>query len=517
MRISDYLDFAAARYPDCEALVFEDTRLTYRHVAKYVHAVAHALDAEKGLGDRVHLAIYSGNDHRVPILQLGANRADQTWLGVHVRNTPETNAEILDHLDCNAIAFSSKFEDIVPQLKKLLPKVLLWICIDRPSANGVFLDEWLEGHWHPFNFKRPDMEAIACMLPTGGTTGRAKGAAHSHRSIEMELVNLAVAYQICERSRLLTVAPLSHAAGQFALGFIPHGGANIILREFESSQLIDTIAREHITHLFVPPTILYALLLDPSLRHTDLTSMRALIVGAAPISPDKFKEAVSVFGPVVYEAYAQTETLIPVLVKQPADYLREDGTYDEAALRTSGRPTSYVQVSILGDDGTVMGVGEPGEIAVRSSMGMSFYYKQPDATIESARFDWHHTGDVGIVDGRGYITLVDRKKDMIITGAFNVFPAEVENVINRHPTVWECIVVGVPDEKWGEAVKAIVRLKPGMAATESEIISHCRDQLGGVKTPKSVEFWPDLPRSAVGKLLRREARARYWEGHWRAI
>jgi acyl-CoA synthetase (AMP-forming)/AMP-acid ligase II len=517
LRIADYLDFAAAKYPDSEALVCHGTRLTYQQMDRYVHAVAHALESDPNLNGRVHLAIYSGNDHRIPILQLGANRADKTWLGVHVRNTPETNAEILNDLDCNVLAFSGQFESVVPKLKDLLPNVVRWICIDRQSPHGVFLEDWLIGHWERVDFRHSDMEGIACILPTGGTTGRAKGAAHSNRSIEMELVNLAVAYNIEEGSRLLTVAPLSHAAGQFALGFIPYGGANIILHEFDPKGLIETIAAERITHLFVPPTILYALLLEPTLRCTELGSMRALIVGAAPISPDKFLEAIEVFGPVLYEAYAQTETLIPVLVKQPADYLLEDGSVDDTVLRTSGRPTAYVAVSILDQTGAILPAGQPGEIVVRSAMGMSYYYKQPEATRETNQFDWHHTGDVGVIDSRGFVTLIDRVKDMIITGAFNVFPAEVENVINRHPNVWECIVIGVPDEKWGEAVKAIVRLKPGTVATEAELIQHCRGHLGGVKTPKTVEFWPDLPRSAVGKLLRREARARYWEGHWRAI
>ena len=148
---------------------------------------------------------------------------------------------------------------------------------------------------------------------------------------------------------------------------------------------------------------------------------------------------------------------------------------------------------------------------------MSGYYKLPEATQEVSRDGWHHTGDVGIMDQRGFITIVDRKNDMIITGGFNVFPTEIETVIYEHPAVLDCIVIGVPDEKWGEAVKALVKLRPGNSVTDKELIGLCRDRLGGVKTPKSVEFWDDLPRNAVGKLLRREARAKFWEGQWRSI
>jgi acyl-CoA synthetase (AMP-forming)/AMP-acid ligase II len=267
----------------------------------------------------------------------------------------------------------------------------------------------------------------------------------------------------------------------------------------------------------MPPTILYSLLLNPLAKELDLSSFKCVFVGAAPVSPEKFKEAIKVFGPVVFEGFAQTETLIPVLVKSPKDYLKADGTLDEEVLQTSGRPPTYVRVGIMDDAGQLVSPGGAGEIVVRASMGMSGYYKLPDATAEACAHGWHHTGDVGVMSERGFVTLIDRKKDMIITGAFNVYPNEVEAVLNTHEAVLECVVIGVPDEKWGEAVKGIVRLKPGASVSEAALIALCRERLGAVKTPKTVEFWPDLPRSAVGKLLRREARKKFWEGHWRAI
>lgn len=518
MRVSDYLDFAAARYPDAEALVCESRRLTYREVSRYVHAIARAFTHDpRTAGEQVHIAIYSTNDVWVPLLQLGANRADQVWLGVHVRNSVETNIEVLNYMDCNVVAFGPQFAHDLPRLMKDMPQVKLWLALDPGSNVGTPLLSWLEGHWDEFPYTAPDMADVACILPTGGTMGPSKGAVHSHHSIEMELINLQLAYDIAPGSRLLTVAPLSHAAGQFALGFIPGGGCNVILREFDPTRLLSSIGEERVSHLFLPPTILYALLVHPNVRDMDFSSVTCLIVGAAPVSPDKVKEAVSVFGPVVYEAYAQTETLIPVLAKQPRDYILSDGAFDDAALRTSGKPPAFVRVEIMDGDGELLGTGQPGEIVVRSSMSMAGYYNLPEATAEASQFGWHHTGDVGIRDERGFITLVDRKKDMIISGAFNVYPAEVEHVINRHPAVLECIVIGVPDEKWGEAVKALIKLKANAEITESEIIAHCKEHLGGVKTPKTVEFWPDLPRSPVGKLLRREAREKYWKGRWRAI
>ncbi|MGA2552501.1 MAG: AMP-binding protein [Burkholderiaceae bacterium] len=517
MRISDYLDSAAAQQPDAEALVCGSVRLTYADCARWVHSIATAFSHDARTQGRVHLAIYSGNDYRVPLLQLGANRADMVWLGVHVRNSIDTNIEVLTYMDCNVVAFGPEFESEIPRLKAAMPQVTLWLALDAASEHGTPLATWLEGQDGEYAYAPAEMSQIACILPTGGTTGPAKGAVHSHRSIEMELINLRLGFDIHEKARLLTVAPLSHAAGQFALGFIPVCGCNVILKEFDPGVMLETIENERITHLFVPPTLLYSLLIHPKVRDVNLSSITCLIVGAAPVSPEKFREAIDIFGPVLYEAYAQTETLIPILAKRPADYVDSDGQVRAEVLRTSGKPPAFVRVGVMGDDGTLLARGTPGEIVVRSSMGMSHYYKQTEATQEASAHGWHHTGDIGLMDEEGYVTLIDRKKDMIVTGAFNVYPAEVEKVINQHACVLECIVIGIPDEKWGEAVKALVRLKPGAETSSDDIIALCKRHLGSVKAPKSVEFWPDLPRSPVGKLLRREARKQFWKGHWRSI
>jgi acyl-CoA synthetase (AMP-forming)/AMP-acid ligase II len=517
MRVADYLDIAAERHPHAEALVFGAERLNYAETKRRVHAIASALKAEAGLGENAKVAVYSGNDHRVPLVQWGANRADMVWLGVHVRNATATNVEVLDYLDCDAIFFSSTFESAVPELKAGLPKVRLWVCLDRESAHGPCLETWVAGHAGEFPYTPCDNSRVALMIPSGGTTGPAKGAVHSHTSVEMEIVNLTMTMGIGAESRLLTVAPLSHAAGQIALAFVPFGAANVILADFEPGAFLRTCSEERISHLFLPPTLLYLLLIHPLAQTLDFSSLRCVFVGAAPVAPEKFKEAVRIFGPVVYEAYAQTETLIPVLVKSPSDYLRADGQFDEDVLRSSGRPPPFVRVAIMDDAGAVLPPGTAGEIVVRATMGMLGYYKLPDATAEASLHGWHHTGDVGVMDSRGYVTLIDRKKDMIISGGFNVYPNEVEAVLNTHAAVLECIVIGVPDDKWGEAVKGIVRLKPGAAVSDVELIALCRQHLGPVKAPKSVEFWPDLPRSAVGKLLRREARKPFWAGQWRSI
>jgi acyl-CoA synthetase (AMP-forming)/AMP-acid ligase II len=517
MRLADYFDSAAAQYPDNLAFVDGATRLIFAEAQKTVHAMATALTRAKQAGAGSHVAIYSINDYRVTLLHLGINLADMAWLSVHIRNTVETNADVLEYFDANIVFFHSYFESSIPTLKAKLSKAKLYICIDRASEHGQFMGDWLADCWTPFRNGQEDPSVTALLQPTGGTTGPSKGAVHTHRSLEMTGVALASGFDVSSASRHLVIAPLTHAAGMFVLGFVGRGCATVILPSFDAEAVLALIEKEKITHLFLPPTAVYALLAHPKTKQTDFSSLTCFIVGAAPIAPEKFKEAVRVFGPVMYEGFGQSETSIPILVKRPSDYLMSDGSFDEEAIRAAGKAADVVRVAIMDPEGNLLPAGERGEIVVRSSMVMKGYYKKPEETAAVSTFGWHHTSDVGIVDTRGFVTIVDRIKDMIVSGGFNIFPVEIEKVIQGHPAVLDCIVVGVPDEKWGEAVKAVLQLKPGQTVGEEEIIALCKEQLGSTKTPKSVEFWPELPRSAVGKLLKKDVRAKYWGEQWRAV
>ena len=517
MRLADYFDATADKYPDNIAIVDGEVCMTYAQARRTVHAMAHALVRARAGGSGSHVAIYAPNDHRVSLLHLGANLADMAWLSVHIRNTVETNADVLEYFDASIVFFHSAFEAGVPVLKAKLSKANVYVCIDGPSAHGPSLVEWLEGCWEPFRNgpERPD--ELAFLQPTGGTTGPSKGAVHTHRTLEMMALAECSAFDVGADSRHLVIAPLTHAAGLLALGFLVKGGTNVVIPGFDPEVILTLIEREKITHLFLPPTAVYALLANPRTKQTDFSSLKAFMIGAAPIAPEKFKEAVRVFGQVVYEGFGQTETLIPILVKRPEHYLRADGTFDEDAIRAAGKAVDVVRVAIMDTDGNLLPAGERGEIVVRSSMVMQGYYKKPEETAAVSTHGWHHTSDVGIIDSRGFVTIVDRLKDMIVSGGFNIFPVEIEKVIQGHPAVLDCIVVGVPDDKWGEAVKAVVQLKPGQAADEEQIIALCKEHLGSTKAPKTVEFWVELPRSAVGKLLKKDVRAKYWGDQWRAV
>lgn len=520
MQLSDYFDAAVSRYPDREAFVDGDgaIRISFAEAQQFVHAVAHALNADESLGAGTHIAIYAPNDYRISLLQIAANRAGMVWVSVHTRNAVETNVAVLDYADCDLVFFHSSYESIVPELKAGLPRAKRFICIDRVSEHGEELTAWLAAY-RQLVLPAPevDQDRPAVLQPTGGTTGPSKGALLTNRSLEMSLISVFSALDMGHETRVLAVAPLTHAACFVTLAATVRGGTTVVLPSFDVDKVLEIIASERITHLFLPPTIVYALLSASALDRADTSSLRCIAVGAAPIAPEKLKEAVHRLGPVIYEVYGQSECLFPVVAKQPADYLLASGEFDEEALRSAGRAVPFARVEIMDDDGNLVGPGVRGEIVVRSAMVMAGYYKKPDDTAAVSAFGWHHTTDIGIRDARGFITIVDRKKDMIVSGGFNVFPAEIEAVINAHPAVLDCAVVGVPDDKWGEAVKAIVQLKPDQHVTEEQLIDLCKQTLGSVKAPKSVEFWGDLPRSAVGKVLKREIRARFWDGQWRSV
>ncbi len=517
MRLADYFDSAAAQNPQRLAFVDGDLRLNYADAQKFVHATAHALIDHQGLAPGAHIAIYSPNDYRISLLQIAINRADMAWVALHTRNAAVTNLAMLEYADCELIFFHSSFESIVPMLKTGLPKVRKFICIDQPSEHGECLESWIGRYSKPYVSQAEDPNQTTILQPTGGTTGPSKGALHTNRSLEMTMISVFDSLRLNSDSRVLAVAPLTHAAAMISLAAAARGGCTVVLPGFDVDAVLRTIEREQITHMFMPPTIVYTLLMAPQITKTDLSSLRCLAVGAAPIAPEKLKEAVRVFGPVIYEVYGQSECLFPVVAKQPEDYIRPEGSFDEDALRSAGRCVPYACVEIMDDDGVIVAPGEKGEIVVRSAMVMKGYYKKPAETAEVSGFGWHHTTDIGIKDQRGLITIVDRKKDMIVSGGFNVFPSEIEAVINAHPAVLDCAVVGVPDEKWGEAVKAIVQLKPGQKIAADQLIAMCKQELGSVKAPKSVEFWDELPRSAVGKVLKRDIRDKFWGDQWRAV
>jgi acyl-CoA synthetase (AMP-forming)/AMP-acid ligase II len=267
----------------------------------------------------------------------------------------------------------------------------------------------------------------------------------------------------------------------------------------------------------MPPTLIYMLLAHPDVGKYDYSSLQHLVYASAPMSVDKLVEAVKVFGPVLTQTYGQAEACMICTFFSPEDHVAALESNNRHRLASAGKVSPLVRLDVMDDHGKLLPRGQRGEIVVRGNLVMKGYYNNVEATAEASAFGWHHTGDIGVIDEDGFVYIVDRKKDMIISGGFNVFPGEVEQVLWSHPAVQDCAVIGIPDEKWGEAVKAVVELKPGMTVEADALIQLAKEKLGGVKAPKSVDFVDTLPRSPVGKVLKKTLREPYWAGHERKI
>ena len=349
---------------------------------------------------------------------------------------------------------------------------------------------------------------MVMLVGTGGTTGRPKGVMLTGHNIETMSALTLMSYPFGPRPRYLALAPLTHAAGVLCFPVMTLGGEIVIMPTPDLTEFLALVEKNKITHTFLPPTLIYMLLDHDRLAETDTSHLQCLWYGAAPMSASRLEEALTKIGPVMGQLFGQSEAPMMISTLAPADHFRDDGSLATERLSSAGRPTPLTTVAIMDDEGNLLGPGQRGEIVARGPLVMAGYYKNPQASAEAARHGWHHTGDIGYLDEDNYLFIVDRAKDMIITGGFNVYSAEVEQVLLAHPAVQDCAVIGLPDEKWGERVTAVVQLRPGQSVTEAEVRSFVKERLGSVKAPKQVEVWPDLPRSKVGKVLKVDVKAR---------
>lgn len=516
MRIIDFFDRGAALYPN--NIVFQDANSQYRfrEASLQTHLIASSL-RDKDFGKGTHIGILAPNSNIAFLALLAVFRMGAVWLPINPRNPVAVNSDLLSRFDGELLLYHSTYEEEARKILARVPSIRLAMCIDDNCELGESLPESMGGADAFFPPVQHSLDDTAAIFPTGGTTGQPKGVVVTHRNIATSFANFYSHYHYYDNTRHLVVAPMTHSAGVLGCLHFARGGTNIIMSTVDPGGILQAIEEHAITHLFVPPTLLYMMLDHPDVDRYDYSSLQHFFIGAAPTSFEKLKQAINVFGPVMTESYGQTETPSIVTAKAPWDYLDAQGKVIESRLKSIGRPALFNQVEILGDQGNSLGAGEAGEIVVRGELVTPGYYNDEDATAEVREHGWHHTGDIGVMDEDGFITIVDRKKDMIITGGFNVFPNEVEQVLGAHAAVQDCAVIGVPDEKWGEAVKAVVQLNRDAKVTDEELIALVKTEIGAVKAPKSVDFVDQLPRSAAGKVLKTDLRKQYWAGRDRAV
>lgn len=347
---------------------------------------------------------------------------------------------------------------------------------------------------------------------TGGTTGRSKGAVRSNGCVAASTVNILSDFELPARPGYLAVAPITHVAGSKILPVLMRGGTVHLMNGFAPDRLFDTIARERINMTLLVPTMIYALLDHPALDRADLSSLELLLYGASPMSSHRLIEGMERIGPVFAQLYGQTEGY-PLAVLGRADH---DARHPEL-FASCGLPTAGTTLCLLDDDGQEVAMGEVGELCAQGAQVMQRYHNLPELSDETLKGGWLHTGDMARADERGYLYIVDRKKDMVISGGFNIYPRDVEEALGGHPDVAMVAVIGVPDAKWGEAVMALVQRRPGATVTDDELIQRVKAQKGSLHAPKRVEFVDVLPLTGLGKVDKKALRARYWEGHDRQV
>ncbi len=505
MRLVDFLDKGASLGPDAPCLTMGGESLSYAQVQRHTHRVARALHRD-GVRPGEHVAILSGNDPLAFASVFAISRAACVWCPVNPRNEAAENAFVLDNFDCVVLLFHSKFAALVDELRSKLPKLRLLVCLDAPQSFAPSLNVWLEGA-DDAPFHADPVDDLAMLPGTGGTTGNPKGVMLTNRNIETMTALTLMGYPFVGRPVYLAMAPLTHAAGVLAFPILCLGGEVVIMYQPDIGDFLKLAEMHRVTHTFLPPTLIYMLIDHPDLPGTDLTSFQCFWYGAAPISAVRLEEAIHKIGPVMAQLFGQTEAPMMISMMPPGDHFNADGSIATQRLSSAGRPGPLVEVAMIDSAGKAVPRGERGEIVVRSSLVMEGYYKNAAATAEATINGWHRTGDIGFLDGDNFLYIVDRAKDMIITGGFNVYSAEVEQALLSHPAVQDSAVFGLPDDKWGERVCAVVQLRAGQSAEPDAIIAHVKSVIGSVKAPKALEIWADLPRSKVGKVLKKDIRA----------
>lgn len=521
MRAIDYFDRGHDRDPQRTCIIDAENgkSWSFAEVKAESERIAAAMQLHgfknQGLG-----ALYGPNSGMILIVLLAIWRANGKWVPVNTRNAIDANAGYLNYVRCDWMFYHSSLADEVDELKTLCPGLTNFVCIDKTCGQDQSLADFI-GETTEADFLEPETDAFGNMFdlvgifPTGGTTGPSKGANVTNLGWGTMIETAADAMGgRTDDPVALVSAPITHAAGPIALSTLSLGATQVILPGFDAERVLQTIESHRISHMYLPPTALYQLLASPEIGKHDYSSLRIFILVGSPCSPEKLKRAVEIFGPCMCQSYGQVEC--PMIVAWlPPEVVAAAASGDRPErLASCGQITRSIKVRLMDDDGNFMPTGESGEIVVRGVLVSDSYFEKPEETAEIRQFGWHHTGDIGRFDEDGFLYIVDRKKDMVVSGGFNVFTTEVEAVITELPRVRECAVFGIPHEKWGEQVHATV-VADGV--TGEEIIAHTKARLGGVKAPKSVEFVDSIPRTAAGKMDKKALRIPYWGENARMV
>jgi fatty-acyl-CoA synthase len=503
---------ALARFPDRMAFVWDGGSLTYRAAFDLIGRLQAAMTAA-GLKKGQTVAFLSANSAETWCAGIASSGLGlvSTWL--HPLGALGDHLDVIADSDATVLIVDPRThgERGAELAAKAADRLAVVLTMGKAGfGRDVMGDAATIGASAPVDLSHPDDYAI--LNYTGGTTGKSKGAIRRHRSSVASSLAIAADFEFPATPRYLAAAPITHVSGTKVVPSLLRGGTVHLLKGFDPERFLATIERERINFTLMVPTMIYVLLDHPRLAKTDLSSLELILYGASPMSPTRLVEGLERIGPVFSQLYGQTECY-PVSVLSRADH---DAARPEL-FASCGFPVATCSVSLRNEANEEVAPGEAGEICVRGPHAMERYWKRPEQTAEAFAGGWLHTGDIARADERGYLYIVDRKKDMIVSGGFNIYPREVEDVLSSHPDVAMAAVIGVPHEKWGEAVTALIVTKPGTQPAADVLMQHVRERKGGTHTPKQIEFVDALPLTAVGKVDKKVLRAKYWSGQSRQV
>lgn len=507
-----------ARYfPEHAAIIFEDRATSFRELDQRSNRLANAL-LGLGLrkGDRV--AFQMSNRPAIVELEVALYKAGLVRVPLNARLAPAEVVDVIDNSDPRVFLVGDSHAGAVQEQMARLGTIEHFVGVGAQVPGWLDYEQLLadaaDGN--------PDVEMaaddLAVLHYTSGSTGKLKAAMQTVGNRLSHLRKVGMHRMRVQRGDVLLLSgPLTHASGMFLQPFLYQGGTILIQEKFDPDTLLAAVERWRVTYTFMVPTMLNRLATHPDLGRYDISSLQQIAYGGAPMAPARIREAWEKLGPVLSQGYGGGETTGGLILFSTEDHARAIREVPQR-LASCGRPIGESEVRVVDQAGQPVQGDEVGEIVVRGPDVFAGYWREPELTKQA--FDaqgWLHTGDLAKVDDEGFIYIVDRSKDMVISGGFNIYPTEVEQALYAHPAVYEACVVGVPDDTWGEAVKAVVVLRPGQQASEAEIVRHCRELLADFKKPRSVEFVAELPRNPNGKISRKAVREPYWAGRDRRV
>lgn len=515
MNLGKILSRSACYWPNNQAVVDARQRLTYAQLEARTNRLASGL-LKLGLKQGAHVAILAMNRVELVEAEVAFYKTAMVKVPINARLSLEEIISVLNDSRSDAVITGSKFASALAAHQQALPH-LKWVIALAETGGDIPYHEVLEmGEETPLHCD-PDDDQLAVLHYTSGSSGVLKAAmlTFGNRKALIRKSLVSPVRGAGPDDVMAHVGPITHASGMQIMPLLAVGACNLLIERYDDELLLQTIERERVTRLFLVPAMVNRLVNFTDVERFDLSSLRLVMYGAAPMAPALVQRAIEVFGPILAQGYGAGETCSLVTVLTEQDHLAKDG--DVRRLASCGRCYFETDLRVVNERFEDIRPGEIGEIVVKGPDIMKGYWQAPELTAEVMRDGYYLTGDLATVDELGYVFIVDRKKEMIISGGFNVYPTEVEQVLYSLPQVYEAAVVGVPDPQWGEAIKAVVVLKPGASLDQEQVIEYCGQHLAGFKKPRSVDFIDELPKNPNGKVVRRLVREEYWKNSDRKI